>query len=197
MAKSFREWTQLILSKTKLIAWVVSLAIAITVMAPEAMANNGLGIEHRLPLQTALNAATTAITTCQPHGAAVSVSIVDQHGQPILRLKGDGSAPHTMKLSHQKAYTAVALAPLQGVKSTSEVANKLRSANQAIGELALPSEPVEGIILIPGGVIIKTDQDEVIGAIGVSGASSGSQDEQCAVAGINSIEQALLQENKS
>jgi uncharacterized protein GlcG (DUF336 family) len=197
MAKSIRLWAHYLLAKTKLLAWVSSLAIAITAMAPGAFADTELVIEHRLPLQTALEAATTAITTCQKQGAAVSASVVDQHGLQILGLKGDGSAPHTMKLSNQKAYTAAALAPLQGVMSTSEVATKLHTANQAIGKLSIPSEPIDGIIVIPGGMIIRTENGEVIGAIGVSGASSGSQDEQCASAGIISIRHTLQQVGKS
>jgi len=197
MPDAISRWIHIKLLIQKLMALLISLATAFTAMAPGAYADGELAIEHRLPLQTALKAATAAITTCQRQGAAVSVSVLDQHGQAILKLQGDGAAPHTMNLSEQKAYTAAALAPLQGVTSTSEVGAKLRSANQAIGELALPSAPIDGIIAIPGGVIIKAGNGEVIGAIGISGASTGTQDERCAHEGIRAIEGALLNSNKA
>jgi uncharacterized protein GlcG (DUF336 family) len=197
MSIAISRWILIKLVIQNLMALVTSLAIAFTAMAPGAFADGELTIEHRLPLQTALEAATTAITTCQQQGVTISVSVVDQHGQPILKLQGDGAAPHTFNLSEQKAYTAAALGPLQGVTSTGEVGAKLRLVNQAIGELALPSAPIDGIIPIPGGVIIKTTNGEVIGAIGISGASTGYEDERCAHAGISAIKGALSESNKA
>lgn len=163
---------------------VLAAAIAFLVVAIQAFAAEDLAVEHRLPLTSALQAATAAIESCKASGASVSVSVVDQHGQLLLKLQGDGAAPHTMNLSEQKAFTAVSLAPIQGVDSTSKVAANLRSKRQSIGDLALPSSSIPGIIGLAGGVIIKTSMGETVGGIGVSGATSGIQDELCAHAGL-------------
>jgi uncharacterized protein GlcG (DUF336 family) len=191
MSNAISSWAFLKDGIPNLMALLISLAIVLTTMAPRAFAQTELAIEHRLPLTTAMEAATTAITTCASQGAAVSASVVDQHGQTLLQLRGDLSAPHTYGLSRQKAYTAVSLAPIQGVTSTSEVSARLRSTNQAIGELALPSSPIPGIIGVPGGIIIKTEANELLGALGVSGASSGLQDEKCVYAGLDAIKESL------
>lgn len=167
-------------------------AIALLALALQANAAPGLAIEHRLPLNAALQAATTALQSCAASGAKVSVTVVDQHGQPMVSLKADGASPHTLDLSEKKAYTAVSLAPIQGVTRTSEVAAKLRAAHQSIGELALPASPIPGIIGLAGGLIIQTTDGELIGGLGVSGASSGSIDERCADDGRLAVE-ALLE----
>jgi uncharacterized protein GlcG (DUF336 family) len=147
--------------------------------------------EHRLPLTTALEAATTALHSCAAAGAKVSVSVVDQHGLPIVKIQGDGAAPHTLNLSEQKAFTAVSLAPIQGVTRTSEVAANLRASHQPVGALALPAAPIPGIVGLPGGLIINSSQGELLGGLGVSGASNSTQDETCAEAGLRAIENNL------
>ncbi len=47
-------------------------------------------------------------------------------------------------------------------------------------------ELVPGIVVFPGGLPVKTQSGQLIGGIGVSGATS-DQDEQCAQAGIDAV----------
>jgi uncharacterized protein GlcG (DUF336 family) len=175
-----------------LMALVTSLAIAFTAVASGAYAETALPIEHRLSLEIALNMANTAITACRSQGISVSASVVDQHGKSIVQLQGDHAPPHTYGLSQKKAYTAVALAPIQGLKRTSEVAAALRASHLDIGKLALPADTISNITPIAGGAIIELG-NEVIGAIGVSGARSGIVDESCAEAGLLKITQRETQ----
>jgi uncharacterized protein GlcG (DUF336 family) len=49
---------------------------------------------------------------------------------------------------------------------------------------------IDGTVAAQGGVPIKAG-DQVIGAIGVSGAPGGEKDEACAVAGISKIADLL------
>lgn len=192
MLKPISQKTVLTKGIQKLMAAITSLAIALTAVAPGAYAETALPIEHRLSLEIALNMANTAITACRSQGISVSASVVDQHGQSIVQLQGDHAPPHTYGLSQKKAYTAVALAPIQGVKRTSEVAAALRASNQDVGKLALPADTISNITPLAGGAIIELG-NELIGAIGVSGARSGIVDETCAEAGLSAITQSKTQ----
>ena len=174
-------------SRKSVLVLIVSILFTMWAMVPTAVASTELYLEYRLPMHIANNAATVAIDRCKTKGAHISATVVDQHGIPIAKLKGDNAAPHTFNLSEQKAYTAISLAPIQGVSSTSEVAEKLTSTTRPMGSMALPSSPIEGIIAIPGALIIKTSTGITVGAIGASGAASGSQDEQCAQDGLDAI----------
>ena len=178
----------------RLLTGVLLVAIALGAVASPSWAEpaglESLRSEHRLPWTLADTLAAKAIANCQQQGAHVSATVVDQHGLPIVQLQGDGAAPHTWNLSFQKAYTAAALGPLQGVSTTSAVAAKLRASQQGVGELALPTTSVANITPIAGGMVIETDH-EVLGGIGVSGAKSGLQDEQCAANALESLQQAM------
>ena len=178
----------------RLLTGVLLVAIALGAVATPSWAEpaglESLPSEYRLPWTLADTLAAKAIENCQQQGAHVSATVVDQHGLPIVQLQGDGAAPHTWNLSFQKAYTAAALGPLQGVSTTSAVAAKLRASRQGVGELALPTTSVANITPIAGGMVIETDH-EVLGGIGVSGAKSGLQDEQCAANALESLQQAM------
>lgn len=135
-----------------------------------------------LPVDMASDLASRALHTCAEQGASVSVSVMDTQGRLQVFLKGDHAAPHTAELSRHKAYTAVSLAALQGVRTTSELAQALRQSKAPIAMLPLPSDRIEGITPVPGGVVLRTDQDQLLGGLGVSGARQGQLDEQCALA---------------
>lgn len=186
-----KNCTQLLQRIGMAIAFVVvaSMAMVLPVFASTEQPQT-LAIEHRLSLSLAMEAATVAIESCASQGAAVSASVVDQHGQTLLQLRGDQSAPHTFELSLHKAYTAVSLAPLQGMQRSSEVAVGLRARQQPIGGLALPAAPLTKITPIAGATVIKLNS-EVLGALGISGARSGMLDESCAEQGLASIQASM------
>jgi uncharacterized protein GlcG (DUF336 family) len=137
--------------------------------------------ELRLPLQLAMSTASTAVEACHSRGAAVSASVVDQHGQLLAYLHGDGSAPHTEELSRHKAYTAASLASLQGFHTTTELATAMRKASAPIGDLPLPSDSIDAITPVPGGVVLRW-QNDLLGGLGISGARQSQLDEDCALA---------------
>lgn len=134
-----------------------------------------------LPLQTSLQLATTALERCEQRGAAVSVSVVDRHGGLQVYLRSDQAAPHTADLSRQKAYTAASLAAAQGFHTTGELAKAMAKSPMPVGQLGLPAAAVPGITPVPGGLALRW-QNQLLGGIGVSGASQGDIDEVCALA---------------
>jgi uncharacterized protein GlcG (DUF336 family) len=116
---------------------------------------------------------------CTKDGYKVSITIVDKAGNVAAQLRGDGTNPHTMEFSRLKAYTSRTRGQtsLEFMKVTSDPANAyLRQ--------------IPNVVAVGGGVPIKAG-NEVIGAIGVSGAPGGEKDEVCAVAGIAKVEAAL------
>ena len=152
----------------------------------------GLMASVELPLKTSLPLAATALEHCEHRGAAVSVSVVDRHGGLQVYLRSDQAAPHTRDLSLQKAYTAASLAAAQGFHTTGELAKAMGKGPLPVGQLGLPAAPVPGITPVPGGLVLRW-QGELLGGIGVSGASQGSIDEECAIAAEEGLLQSLEQ----
>jgi uncharacterized protein GlcG (DUF336 family) len=137
-------------------------------------------IDHKdLSLAVALTIATTAADTCKAQGNRVSVTVVGREGQVIVVLRGDGSSPHTVENSRRKAYTARTFRVPSG-----EIAKRVKD-NPTLGLVHLT-----GVIALQGALPIKIG-DDVIGAVGVSGAPGGDKDEACAKAGIDKVADQL------
>jgi len=160
-----------------------ALVLLLCLVAPQASgaADTALLTRLQLPLDMASSLVDVALQSCAMQGADVSVSLVDSQGQLQVFLKGDGAAPHTAELSQHKAYTAASLAALQGLHTTSELADAMRLSKAPIGSLALPADSIEAITPIPGGVVLRHGE-QLLGGLGVSGARQGQTDERCALA---------------
>jgi uncharacterized protein GlcG (DUF336 family) len=127
----------------------------------------------------ALTMAQTAISTCTANGHKVSVTIVGRNGEVILQVRGDNTGPHTMENSLRKAYTARTFRITSG-----EFADRVK-ANPTTGAVFLTN-----IAAAQGALPIKVG-DDVIGAIGVSGAPGGEKDEVCSKAAIDTVADLL------
>jgi uncharacterized protein GlcG (DUF336 family) len=137
-------------------------------------------LDHKdLSLATALTIATTAADTCKAQGNLVSVTVVGRQGEILVMLRGDNSSPHTVENSRRKAYTARTFRIPSG-----EFAKRV-TANPTTGLVHLT-----GVIAAQGALPIKADND-VIGAVGVSGSPGGDKDEVCAKAGLDKIADQL------
>lgn len=143
-------------------------------------------VTHRIPAALALEAVTVAVAACTEKGFGVTATVIDADAQRIAMLRGDTAAVHTFEASWDKAYTAVALAPIIKLDSTSELAARVAQfqAKQPPGTLAF--QPPEHMILRAGGLTVRLGE-EVIGAIGVGGAPTAEADEACARAGLDKI----------
>jgi len=120
-----------------------------------------------------------AIEQCTKDGYKVSVTIVDKSGNVAAQLRGDGTGPHTMEFSRMKAYTSRTRnqTSLQTMKMLEDPANAF-------------IRQIPNVVGVGGGVPIHAG-NEVIGAVGVSGAPGGEKDEVCANAGIAKVADAL------
>ncbi len=140
---------------------------------------------YALPLSLAVKAATQAIATCASNGYRVSAVVVDASGVIKLEAKGDHSTVHTTTSAFRKAYTVVTFGPIFRFDASSAFAAQVAGNPTGAALATLPD-----IALLPGGVAIKVG-NEVVSALGVSGAPGGDKDEACAQAGVASIKDDL------
>ena len=153
---------------------LIPLACALSAPASAQLLN-----QKAIPAAMAITIAQTAIDTCKTNGFAVSVSVVGRNGELILQVRGDGTGPHTMENSFRKAYTARTFrSPSAGL------AKRLKD------DPLLPLIHLSNVVAAAGAFPIKAGED-VIGAVGVSGAPGGDKDEVCAQAGIDKVADQL------
>jgi uncharacterized protein GlcG (DUF336 family) len=127
----------------------------------------------------ALTMAETALATCKTNGYAVSVSVVGRAGELMLQVRGDGTGPHTMENSFRKAYTSRTFRQPSG-----DFAKRYKDDPQ------LSLVWLTNVIAAQGALPVKAG-DEVIGAVGVSGAPGGDKDQVCAQAGLDKVADQL------
>jgi len=152
------------------------LAATVALFSPAAFAQE-LNTQKTLSLDVALAIAHGALDQCRADGFRVTVTIVDGSGLIKVQMHDDGAGPHTMDFSRKKAYSALTF------KRTSGETGKAWAA-------APPAPLITDAVGTPGGVPIKVGND-VIGAVGVSGAPGGDKDEACSNAGIAKVASKL------
>jgi uncharacterized protein GlcG (DUF336 family) len=135
--------------------------------------------QKSLSAAMALTIAQTALETCTKQGYHVSVHVLGRDGEVIVAVRGDDAPPHTMENSQKKAYTARTFRIPSG-----EFAQRVKD-NPTTGAVHL-----SGIVAAQGALPIRVG-DEVIGAVGVSGAPGGEKDEACAKTGIDKVADQL------
>jgi uncharacterized protein GlcG (DUF336 family) len=133
---------------------------------------------HRIPASLALEAVNEGVAACAKQGYRETVTLLDADGATIATLRGDGAGIHTLDSAHDKAYTSVSF------KSDTIPLAEL-AKNEIAGLAKLPH-----LLFFGGGVVIKLG-DEVIGAIGASGAPGAMLDDNCARAGLEKIRDRL------
>ena len=121
----------------------------------------------------ALAIARGALDKCRADGYKVSVTVIDDGNRLKAFIRDDGSGAHTIDFSRKKAFSALTF------KRTSAETGKAWAENP-------PAPNIDGTTGTAGGVPIKSG-NQVIGAVGVSGAPGGEKDEACANAGIAKI----------
>jgi uncharacterized protein GlcG (DUF336 family) len=135
--------------------------------------------QKSLSAAMAMTIAQTALESCTKQGYHVSVHVLGRNGEVLVAVRGDNAPPHTMENSQRKAYTARTFRIPSG-----EFVQRVKD-NPTTGAVHLT-----GIIAAQGALPIKVG-DDVIGAVGVSGAPGGEKDEACAKAGIDKIADQL------
>jgi uncharacterized protein GlcG (DUF336 family) len=123
-----------------------------------------------------IEAAQAAMNDCRAKGYQVAVSVTDRFGVLQVTIRDQIAGAHTPDTSFRKAWTAASFRT-----STAELSDLTES-----GE-AWAIRNVENVLPLGGGEMIRAGDGDMVGAIGVSGAPSGSEDAACAKAGIEAI----------
>jgi uncharacterized protein GlcG (DUF336 family) len=130
--------------------------------------------------ETALKAAQAALAKCRAGGFQVTVAVVDRMGVVQVLLRDRFAGPHTVDMASAKAYTAASF----------------RTNTTALADATQPGRPQSGIrnrpgvAAVGGGMMIEAG-GSLLGAIGVSGAPGGREDDACAEAGIAAIREDI------
>jgi uncharacterized protein GlcG (DUF336 family) len=149
------------------------LALALSfICVPAAAADATFAIKLLTP-QTALNAAQAALARCRANGYQVTVAVTDRMGVVQVLLRDRFAGPHTVDMATSKAYTAVSFRT-----NTTELAEATQAGKPQSGIRNRP-----GVAAVGGGLMIEAG-GSLLGAIGVSGAPGGKEDDACAAAGI-------------
>ena len=130
--------------------------------------------------ETALKAAQAALKSCRERGYQATVAVVDRMGVVQVLLRDRFAGPHTTDMATAKAYTAASFRT-----NTSELAEATQPGKPASGIRNRP-----GIAAVGGGMMIEAG-GSLLGAIGVSGAPGGREDDACAAAGIAAIREEI------
>lgn len=146
---------------------------AVLWLANAAPTAQQLPTRKTLTLDVARRVAAAAETEAKRNNWAVSVAVVDDAGHLMVFHRLDGAKLVATDIAIRKARTAVYF---QGpTKSLEE--------EVAGGRTALL--PIDGFMPLEGGIPLIVE-GVLVGAIGVSGVT-GSQDAQCAQAGVNAL----------
>jgi uncharacterized protein GlcG (DUF336 family) len=149
-------------------------------VAPMALAADATHTIKLLTPETALKAAQAALQSCRDRGFQATVAVVDRMGVVQVLLRDRFAGPHTTDMATAKAYTAVSFRT-----NTTELAEMTQPGRPASGIRQRP-----GIAAVGGGMMIEAS-GSLLGAIGVSGAPGGREDDACAAAGIAAIREDI------
>ena len=153
---------------------------ALTLLAPLGVHAEATYSVRILTPETALKAAQAALKSCRERGFQTTVAVVDRMGVVQVLLRDRFAGPHTPDMATAKAYTAASFRT-----NTTELAEATQPGRPASGIRQRPA-----IAAVGGGMMIEAG-GSLLGAIGVSGAPGGREDDACAAAGIAAIREDI------
>jgi uncharacterized protein GlcG (DUF336 family) len=156
------------------------LAAALVSASVSAGAQDATYVVKFMTPETALAAAQAALKHCRGLGYQVAVAVVDRSGVAQVLLRDRFAGVHTVRTATGKAWTAASFRT-----NTADMVGVTQAGKPENGVRHLP-----GVVMIAGGLPIESG-GTLVGAIGVSGAPGGAEDERCAKAGVEAIHEAL------
>ncbi len=154
------------------------ISFALLFSAAAALAGEDVAAKHTLTLDGAKKAANAAVAYAKANGAPGSaIAVVDDGGHLLYFVRLDGTFTASPNISIGKAKTAALFK-----KPTSDFENIVNKGRFAMTALPPDFTPLQGGVPIRHG-------EQIVGAIGVSGAKSAAQDEEVAKAGAAAIEE--------
>ncbi|MDE2119486.1 MAG: heme-binding protein [Betaproteobacteria bacterium] len=165
-----------------LLSWTLLGLLAATATGPAwADGTEATWTQKIITPEIALKAAQAAKAECARRGWQATVAVTDPSGLPLVLLRDRYAGWHTVAAAEGKARTAASWR--DNTTSVAARVNQPGSAEQAIRNLP-------GVVMIGGGKPIES-AGQLVGAIGVSGAPGGDNDDICAAAGLSAVEADL------
>jgi uncharacterized protein GlcG (DUF336 family) len=133
-----------------------------------------------LTLKAAQEIIRTAIEEAETHKLKpLAIVVLDARGSVKASASQDNTSLLREKVAHGKAFGALGL----GLGSRA-IFN--RAQEQPYFVSAVNAIAGGALVPVPGGVLIKSQNGETLGAVGISGDTSDN-DEACAIAGIRAV----------
>jgi uncharacterized protein GlcG (DUF336 family) len=154
-------------------------ALALLLFASAAFADATFTVRVMTP-ETALKAAQAALEKCRASGYQATVAVVDRMGVLQVLLRDRFAGAHTTDMASAKAYTAASFRT-----NTTDLAAATQPGRPQSGIRNRP-----GVAAVGGGMMIEAG-GSLLGAIGVSGAPGGKEDDACAVAGVEAVREDI------
>jgi uncharacterized protein GlcG (DUF336 family) len=148
---------------------------------PPATAEEALVSFKALTPETALQLAQATLKACRDKGYQVAVAVVDRSGISQVMLRDRYAGAHTPSTATRKAWTATSFRA-----DTVSLAEETQADKSQSGVRF-----VDNALMLGGGVLVEA-AGSMVGAVGVSGAPNGEQDDACARAGVAAIEEKLM-----
>lgn len=136
---------------------------------------------HSLDYRDAQRAIQTIVDQLEAEGKSAVIAVADPHGELIALLRMDGAPVTSIQIATNKAYTAA-----RERKATKEIGDKVRHPEKGF-DIAYYGDP--RMVGWGGGMPVWKD-DEVIGAIAVSGLPS-AEDMKLAALAVETVLAAL------
>lgn len=157
-------------------------AVTLSALAASSIHVQAAGLVNAKRVSAALasEAVAAAVQACAEKKYNVSAVLLDYSGVQQAVLRGDRTGPENTTIANDKAFTAVSFET-----DTADIVERTKN-----GPVPSAFSKIPHLVLAAGGLVIKVD-NEVIGALAVSGAPGGDNDALCAKAGLDKIRDRL------
>ena len=150
---------------------LVSVGLAAILAAPaeaQSLMQRNISLAQAMRVADAVNAECGA-----PDRQSMTIAVVNRAGDQVLGIRADSASPHNWVQVYRKAYTALTFSRPSAVWRD----------DSAPGDDRAGQRQLDIVVPLAGGAPIRAG-DEIIGAVGVSGAQGGQPaDDACAQAG--------------
>ena len=153
---------------------------AIVSFLPFSAQAEGTFATKSLTPATALELAKATMEACSEMGYQVAVSVVDRSGIEQVMLRDRFAGPHTPETARRKAWSAISFRT-----NTSDMLDVSKAGQPQAGIRHL-----DNVAMLGGGMMVNSG-GEMVGGLGVSGAPGGALDDECAIKGLEAIEDLL------
>lgn len=160
---------------------IICLCFASLTAASASAEEEALATFKALKPDLALELAQATLKACRSAGFQVAVAVVDRAGIVQVVLRDQLAGAHTPDTARRKAWTAASFRTDTLTMMEETQAGKRQSGVRFVNDA----------MMIGGGIPVTT-AGTLVGAVGVSGAPGGAEDQKCAQAGIDAIEEKLM-----